>query len=150
MKMISQDKIFVKPIVLYLGGVPLFGLPFGVFPDQGGRRHSGWIMPSYGETKNRGQYLQGLGFYWAPSEFWDSKFLVDFGDREGAVFKINNAYRMRYKFNGGLSIRNQQHLTDSKNISDIQHIPKSYLLKFFIEFSSLFCNLTFVKAKKSL
>ncbi len=32
---------------------------------------------------------------------------------------------MRYKFNGGLSIRNQQHLTDSKNISDITETRRS-------------------------
>ena len=125
MKVIQNDVVIARPIILHLGQIPIFGIPLGIFPHKGGQRHSGWIMPSYGETKNRGQYLQGLGFYWAVSEFWDSKFLVDFGDREGAVFKINNAYRMRYKFNGGLSIRNQQHLTDSKNISDITETRRS-------------------------
>ena len=125
MKVIQNDIVIARPIILHLGQIPIFGIPLGIFPHKGGQRHSGWIMPSYGESKTRGQYLQGLGFYWAPSEYWDSKFLVDFGDMEGAVLKINNGYRMRYKFNGGLSIRNQQLLTSSKNISDLKNARRS-------------------------
>ena len=125
MKVIQNDIVIARPIILHLGQIPIFGIPLGIFPHKGGQRHSGWIMPSYGESKSRGQYIQGLGFYWAPSEFWDSKFTLDFGDMEGIVSKINSVYRKRYKFNGGLSIRNQQLLTSSKNISDIKDARSS-------------------------
>ncbi|MBT5760493.1 MAG: hypothetical protein HOI55_12660, partial [Candidatus Marinimicrobia bacterium] len=125
MKVIQNDIVIARPIILHLGQIPIFGLPLGIFPHKGGQRHSGWIMPSYGESKSRGQYLQGLGFYWAASDYWDSKFTLDFGDMEGAVFKMNNAYRMRYKFNGNLNIRNQQFLSGSNNISDITNARKS-------------------------
>ena len=68
MKMINNDKVVARPIVLYIADIPIFGLPFGVFPHQKGRRHSGWIMPSYGTDARWGGYVNGLGYYWAGSE----------------------------------------------------------------------------------
>jgi len=119
MKVIQNDLVIARPIILHLGQIPIFGFPLGLFPHKGGQRHSGWIMPSYGESRGRGQYLQGLGFYWAPSDYWDSKFTMDFGDKQGAVFRMNGKYRVRYKFSGGLTLRNQQYLSGSDNITDI-------------------------------
>ena len=125
MKVIQNELVIARPIILHLGQIPIFGLPLGIFPHKGGQRHSGWIMPSYGESNKRGQYLSGLGFFWAPNDYWDSKFRVDFGDKEGALFNLNNTYRVRYKFNGGIAIRNQQYLSGSDNISDITDTRKS-------------------------
>lgn len=105
MKMITDDKVIAKPIILYLGGIPVFGLPFGVFPDQGGKRHSGWIMPSYGENSRQGQYLKGLGYFWAVNQFLNSQFSLDFYDRQGIVFHNTNRYFKRYAFSGGFNFR---------------------------------------------
>ena len=60
MKMINNDKVVARPIVLYIADIPIFGLPFGVFPHQKGRRHSGWIMPSYGTDNRWGGYILSL------------------------------------------------------------------------------------------
>ena len=125
MKVIQNDVVIARPIILHLGQIPIFGLPLGIFPHKGGQRHSGWIMPSYGDSKNRGQYIQGLGFYWAPSEYWDSKFTMGFGDQQGAIFNVQNAYRVRYKFNGRINIRNTQDLLGTNNISDIKDYRKT-------------------------
>ncbi|MBL51446.1 MAG: hypothetical protein CMG57_05765 [Candidatus Marinimicrobia bacterium] len=125
MKIIQNDIVIARPIILHLGQIPIFGIPLGIFPHKGGQRHSGWIMPSYGDTKNRGQYLQGLGFYWAPSEYWDSKLTLDFSDRQGAIFKTRNVYRIRYKFNGSFNLRNQQYLNQSSNIANITDARKT-------------------------
>ncbi len=76
-------------------------------------------------TKNRGQYIQGLGYFWAPSEYWDSKFTMGFGDQQGAIFNVQNAYRVRYKFNGRINIRNTQDLLETNNITDIKDFRKS-------------------------
>lgn len=108
MKMISEDKVVARPIVLYISGIPIMGLPFGVFPHQRGNRHSGWIMPGYGESSARGQYLDGLGYYWAPNDYWDSKFTMSFADRQGITMRLNNAYRKRYGFSGNLNLENRQ------------------------------------------
>tara|TARA_B100000214_G_scaffold338785_1_gene284147 strand:- start:976 stop:2943 length:1968 start_codon:yes stop_codon:yes gene_type:complete len=76
-------------------------------------------MPSYGDNKNRGQYIQGLGFYWAPSDYWDSKFTLGFGDKQGATFRINTQYRVRYKFSGSLNFFNRQYLSGTSNIMNL-------------------------------
>ncbi len=125
MKIIQDNLVIAQPIILHLGQIPVLGIPLGLFPHKGGKRHSGWIMPSYGETKSRGQFINGLGFYWAPNDYWDSKITMDFGDRQGAVLNLNNKYVVRYKFSGGLSFRNQQYLDASDNISDISDARKS-------------------------
>ncbi|GIS47830.1 MAG: hypothetical protein Ct9H90mP20_5000 [Candidatus Neomarinimicrobiota bacterium] len=38
MKMINEDKVVARPIVLYIADIPVFGLPFGVFPHQKGKK----------------------------------------------------------------------------------------------------------------
>ena len=120
MKIIQNDVVIAKPIVLKLAEIPVAGIPLAIFPHQGGRRHSGWIMPAYGESRSRGQYIDGLGYYWAPNEYWGSKFTMSFGDRQGAVLNIKNQYRVRYKFSGSFYIRNQQFLSGSKDIISLK------------------------------
>ena len=60
MKIIQNNIVVARPIILHLGQIPIFGIPLGIFPHKGGQRHSGWIMPSYGDNKNRGQYIHCL------------------------------------------------------------------------------------------
>ncbi len=119
MKIINQDKVIARPIVLYISRIPLFGLPFGIFPHTGGGRRSGWIMPGYGENSLRGQYIDNLGYFWAPSDHWGSKFIMSFGDRQGFIFNLENVYSQRYKFRGSLILQSRQLLSGTDNIVDI-------------------------------
>ena len=45
MKVMAKDKIVAEPVYLYIADVPVFALPFAVFPNKSGRR-SGLIMPA--------------------------------------------------------------------------------------------------------
>ncbi len=119
MKIINDDKVIARPIVLYIARIPIIGLPFGIFPHKSGGRHSGWIMPGYGENSLRGQYIDNLGYFWAPNDHWGSKFTMSFGDRQGFVFRLNNAYNVRYKFSGSLNLQSRQFLLGTQNITDI-------------------------------
>ncbi|MCH8012887.1 MAG: hypothetical protein IIA61_13235 [Candidatus Marinimicrobia bacterium] len=123
MKMITGDKIIVKPIVLYISGIPLFALPFGVFPDQSGRRHSGWIMPSYGKDNPRGRQLRGLGYFWAVNDHVNSTFLLDFYDKWGILFRSKNRYFKRYGYGGNLNFRYTRTVQD-QDIGNIFSDPK--------------------------
>ena len=114
MKIVQNDLVIAKPIILHLGQIPILGIPLGIFPHKGGQRHSGWIMPSYGDNKNRGQYIQGLGFYWAPSDYWDTKVTMGFGDKQGITLRSNTFYRVRYKFSGSLNFFNRQYLSSGQ------------------------------------
>ncbi len=124
MKMIAEDKVIARPIVLYISRIPVFGLPFGVFPNKKGRRHSGWIMPAYGESSLRGQYIDGLGYYWAPNDYFDSKFTMSLADRQGITLRLNNHYRRRYAFSGSLFLESRQNFPSSLTRSqrDIAHL----------------------------
>ena len=128
MKIVQNDVVIARPIILKISQIPIFGIPLAIFPHQGGTRHSGWIMPGYGESKSRGQFIDGLGYYWAPNDYWDSKLTLSFGDRQGAVLNILNQYRLRYKFNGRLFIRNQQFLSESEDIISLKENRNSNFL----------------------
>lgn len=119
MKIINQDKVIARPIVLYISRIPILGFPFGIFPHKTGGRHSGWIMPGYGENSVRGQYFNGLGYYWAPNDYWGTRFTTSFGDRQGIVFNLDNNYNVRYKFDGSLNLKYKQFLSGTNNIVDI-------------------------------
>ena len=102
MKLMVNDKIIAKPVILYISGVPVFALPFAVFPNRAGR-HSGLMLPSYGSTFSDGRFLRGGGFYWAGSQYHDATFIVDFFDKKGFLFRGSSQYKKRYSLNGGLS-----------------------------------------------
>ncbi|NOZ04193.1 MAG: hypothetical protein GXO92_06250, partial [FCB group bacterium] len=110
MKMIQNDKVIARPLILYISGIPIIGLPFAIFPNQKGGRHSGWIMPSYGESRNRGQFIDGMGYYWAPNDYWDTKLLLSFADRQGITFRIANNYKKRYRYSGAFYLETRQFL----------------------------------------
>ncbi len=105
MKLIHKDKIIARPIVLYIHDIPLLALPFGIFPNKGGRRHSGWLMPTYGESGRDGGNIRGLGYFWAPNDYVDLKLTLDFYDRVGIITKYATRYKKRYVFDGSISGR---------------------------------------------
>ena len=102
LKMIYKDKLVAQPVVLYFGQIPTAIIPYGVFSLRPGR-HSGLIMPAYGESSGQGRYLQHLGYYWAPTDYYDSKATVDYYERTGTVWRMENNYALRYKLTGSLS-----------------------------------------------
>lgn len=103
MKIIFRDKVIARPIVLYIHEIPILALPFGVFPNKGGRRHSGWIMPTWIENKNIGGSLQGFGYFWAPNDYWDLRLTGDFYDKKGLCIHSRMRYALRYCFEGSIS-----------------------------------------------
>ena len=131
MKMIHNDKVIAKPITLYLAQIPIISLPFAVLPQQKGGRQSGWIMPSYGTGSLRGHYLDGLGYYWAVNDYFDSKLTVSFADLQGITLKFTNRYNNRYKYSGNLHLETRQFLSSGEK--DIFQIfgprKKDYVVK---------------------
>ena len=137
MKMINEDKVVARPIVLYIANIPVFGLPFGVFPHQKGRRHSGWIMPSYGTDARWGQYINGLGYFWAPNDFFDSKFTMSLYDRDGITLRSRNNYVKRYAYSGSFELETKQRFSGSvpPEDRDIQHLFKNKQSDYVVRWS---------------
>lgn len=101
MKVTVKDKVVGRPIYLYLSDVPVFALPFGIFPSERGRR-SGIIAPAYGESQ-RGRYLMHLGYYWAINDYMDLSLRGDGYTKGSWVLYSDFRYALRYNFTGGIN-----------------------------------------------
>lgn len=102
MKIIPKKEVVAKPIVMYVSGIPVAYLPFVFFPNKGGR-HSGILIPRYGESSVEGRYLQGLGYYWAPSEYFDLTTKFNYYDRSGWMADSRLRYKKRYVLEGNIA-----------------------------------------------
>lgn len=122
-KIIYGDKVIAKPLSIFIGGVPIIGIPIAIFPHSSNERRSGWIMPSFGSSDNRGNYLDGLGYYFAPNDYIGSENSVIFADRQGLILKSKNQYRDRYRFNGMFNFEIRKHLGDGE--TDIAQIGEN-------------------------
>ena len=115
MKLILRDKVIARPIVMYIHNVPVFALPFGLFPQKTGARSSGYLLPTYGESAASGRYLRGLGYYWAPSPYWDYRLLFDFWEDRGISVRQRIRYEKRYVFSGNIQFNyDKQFFTPSR------------------------------------
>ncbi|MBC8044146.1 MAG: LPS-assembly protein LptD [Rhizobacter sp.] len=101
MKIVPKDRIFARPIVLYIEGVPLFALPFIFFPSQSGRA-SGIIVPRYGFDTFKGYYLAQGGYYWAIDDYSDFKIDGDWGTRGSYRVGSRFNYAKRYDYTGAI------------------------------------------------
>lgn len=99
MKMIVKDKVVAKPIILHIHEVPIFAIPFGVFPNRSGRA-SGITPPSYNETPREGKQVRNFGYYWAPNDYFDALLQVDFLDKAGFLVHGGARYAKRYEYTG--------------------------------------------------
>jgi lipopolysaccharide assembly outer membrane protein LptD (OstA) len=101
MRIKVQEEIVVRPVYLFIADVPVFALPFGVFPAHRGR-HSGLLTPAFGESR-RGRYLTNLGYYWAMNDYMDLKARSDVYSKGGYTLYADFRYALRYYFGGTLS-----------------------------------------------
>lgn len=102
MRVTIRDKIVARPIYLYIADVPLFALPFGVFPSQGGRR-SGIIAPAFVDKGSRGTGLEHFGYYFALSDYTDLAIVGDWLTSGTWRVSPNFRYVKRYEYSGSLS-----------------------------------------------
>ncbi len=102
-KVIPNDKIVTGPAYFKLMETPLpIGVPFGIFPNSKGQRN-GILVPSWGESANRGFYLENGGFYWGINEYLDLQLVGDIYTRGSWAIKPTLRYNKRYAFNGSFS-----------------------------------------------
>jgi hypothetical protein len=99
--------VVARPAVLYIGDVPVMWLPF-LFQDIRGGRHSGILSPNFGVSdiiRNSPSYrrqIEGLGYYWAISDFIDAQASFDWRSSAGQA-DLNDISFTRY--NGEMRYR---------------------------------------------
>ncbi|MBQ4355372.1 MAG: LPS-assembly protein LptD [Bacteroidales bacterium] len=103
-KVIPDDKIVMGPAYLSFGGVPTpLAIPFGYFPIQKGRRN-GIIMPTFGQSTNRGFYLENFGYYFGIGEHFDMFIGGDIFTNGSWAVKLRSNYVFRYKCTGNINL----------------------------------------------
>ncbi len=115
-KIIPDDKIVTGPMYLEIGGVPTpLGLPFGFFPNTK-KRHSGILIPFYGNSDALGFYLKDGGFYWGINDQTDMTIRGDIYSNGSWGLRTLNNYAVNYKFSGALSLGYSEFRNGEKEI----------------------------------
>lgn len=101
MKMRMGDKVVAAPIVMKVGRVPVFALPFYFKSLKEGRR-SGILFPSFnfGWNSREGRYIRDFGYYWATNDYTDFTLRMDYNERRELTWSVLNRYTKRYSFDG--------------------------------------------------
>ncbi len=117
-KVVPQKKIVTGFTNMYIADVPLpLGLPFAFFPLTKDRA-SGFIIPSFGDNRNRGFFFQNGGYYFAVNDYLDLTILGDYYTNGSYAIRAETAYKVRYKFTGNLSLRFEKLLNSERGFPD--------------------------------
>ena len=99
-QVIPNNKIVSGPAYMVIENVPVpLVVPFGLFPNQSGQR-SGIVIPSIGESANRGFFLEGGGYYWGISDYMDLTLTGDIYTNGSWAMRPTFRYANRYHYAG--------------------------------------------------
>lgn len=117
-KVIPDNKIITGPAYLVISDVPTpLLVPFGLFPNKKGQR-SGILIPTYGESANRGFFFENFGYYWGINEYLDLELRGDIYTRGSWAVKTKTNYNVRYKYRGSLGLRYAVNITGDQGSVD--------------------------------
>ncbi|MBD3299688.1 MAG: hypothetical protein GF341_13610, partial [candidate division Zixibacteria bacterium] len=102
MVVIRDDKVIARPVVMRIGELPTFYLPYYVFPIRRGR-HSGFLPLRFGNFEQGNRFISNVGYYWAASDYFDIEGAFDFNEETGILLRTGINYALRYKFNGSVN-----------------------------------------------
>ncbi|NEV94374.1 LPS-assembly protein LptD [Psychroflexus sp. YR1-1] len=113
-KFVPDSKIVTGFVNMYIADVPTpLGLPFGYFPLTD-KQASGFIIPSYGENRNRGFFLMNGGYYFAINDYVDLTVLGDYYTNGSYGLRLESNYNVRYRFNGNVALRYEKLLLEER------------------------------------
>ncbi|MCK5637946.1 MAG: LPS-assembly protein LptD, partial [Flavobacteriaceae bacterium] len=123
---IQTSNIKVVPNSKIVGGLsnlviadvptPLF-LPFFYAPITKGRA-SGILIPTWGENKNQGYFLQNGGYYFAINDYVDLAVLGDIYTNGSWGVRTESSYNLRYRFTGNFSFRYENLINSERGFPD--------------------------------
>ncbi|MGB9561550.1 MAG: LPS-assembly protein LptD, partial [bacterium] len=98
----GNDRIIAKGVILYVKDLPVFALPFLVFSVDK-RRHSGFLPVDIGNFVRGERFIRNIGYYLAPSPFWDYTIAVDFDELTGWLIRTKLNYALANYFSGSIA-----------------------------------------------
>lgn len=121
MKIRLGDRVVAAPIVIKIGHVPIFALPFYFKSLKEGRR-SGIMFPNFnfGWSSREGRYIRDFGYYWATNDYTDFTFEIDYNERRELAWRVRNQYVKRYAFSGSLEYNDLRGLRADEDLREWQ------------------------------
>ncbi|MDR0517458.1 MAG: hypothetical protein LBH25_10490 [Fibromonadaceae bacterium] len=102
-----KESVTARPVVLNMGEVPVAILPLMVSPLKSGRR-SGLLTPKFGGDQAQGFFMNNLGLYYAPNDYWDAMLYANVIEGSEADFSRSSLnseirYTKKYMLDGFLN-----------------------------------------------
>ncbi|WP_276497990.1 putative LPS assembly protein LptD [Pontibacter litorisediminis] len=117
-KAIPNDKVMAGPFNLVIGDIPTpLGFLFGLFPTPKTKRASGVIVPSYGENRARGFFLNDGGYYFAWNDYIGTRLTGDIFSLGGYEVKASTDYVKRYGYRGNMNFSYSYFKNDEADIA---------------------------------
>ena len=121
-KVLAGDMVIARPLYFRIDERRLFWIPFYVFSLREDRQ-SGLLTPGLGRrpvrfasTESEWE-VRNLGFYFAPSDYWDLTLGADLRQRSGWRARLALSYARRYHFRGSLETRVENRQSGNTNSS---------------------------------
>ena len=117
-RMTSNDKIVSGPAYMEIEGVPTpLVLPFGYFPNKKGQV-SGILIPTWGESANRGYHFDRGGYYWGINDYIDLTLQGDIYTRGSWAAYASSTYKKKYKYQGNIALSYAVNIMSQKFLPD--------------------------------
>jgi len=117
-KLIPGGKIITGFTNMFIADIPTpLALPFAYFPTTQ-TKESGFVFPSFGESNNRGYYLQNGGYYLALSDYFDLSLTGDYYTNGSYGFRGQTIYNIKYKFRGNFNFRYENLINSERGLPD--------------------------------
>ena len=149
-----KKTIYYEDAVIRIYNVPIFYFPMLSYPDPTVKRRSGFLIPSYTDTKNLGSGIN-IPYFWAIGEDKDFTFQNKLYATEHPLFlgEYRQAFRdSNLSFDFGYT-QGYKNSSISKKLGDKSHFFSSFIKKFqhdSTKESNLEINLQEVSDKKYL
>jgi len=95
-----KESVTARPVVLNMGEVPVAVLPLMVSPMKSGRR-SGLLVPKFGGDQAQGFFMNNLGAYYTPNDYWDVQLYANVLEGSEADFSkssVNEEFRYNKRY----------------------------------------------------
>jgi lipopolysaccharide assembly outer membrane protein LptD (OstA) len=104
-KFVPGKKVVTGLTYMVIADVPTpIALPFAFFPMTT-ENQSGLIIPTFGDTSQRGYFLQNGGYYFSLGDNYDLAVLGDYYTNGSYAMRFESSYAWRYHFRGNINVR---------------------------------------------
>jgi hypothetical protein len=121
-KVLAGDMAIARPVYLRIGERRLFWIPFYVFSLREDRQ-SGLLTPGFGRrpvrfaSRESEWEVSNLGYYLAPSDYWDLTLGANLRQRSGWLARLALSYARRYHYRGSVETRLENRQSGNTNSS---------------------------------